>query len=84
MAVQVEKQKKQTHHDDVMETIRGDDQWEPIGHTPMPDIPDLRSWDMRLMQQYKPYYAPMCDMCCFCTYGKCDLTGDKRGACGID
>lgn len=66
------------------EIIRTDDKWEPVGHTPMPDIPDLRNWDMRLLKTYKPFYAPMCDLCCFCTYGKCDLTGDKRGACGID
>ncbi|MBL7208780.1 MAG: acetyl-CoA decarbonylase/synthase complex subunit alpha, partial [Dehalococcoidia bacterium] len=50
----------------------------------MPEIADLRNWDMRLMKTYKPFYAPTCDLCCFCTYGKCDLTGDKRGACGID
>ncbi|RPJ62175.1 MAG: CO dehydrogenase/acetyl-CoA synthase complex subunit epsilon, partial [Dehalococcoidia bacterium] len=66
------------------EIIRAEDTWEPVGHTPMPDIPDLRNWDMRLLKTYKPFYAPMCDLCCFCTYGKCDLTGDKRGACGID
>ena len=66
------------------EIIKADNPWEPIGHTPMPDIPDLRNWDMRLLKTYKPFYAPMCDLCCFCTYGKCDLTGDKRGACGID
>jgi acetyl-CoA decarbonylase/synthase complex subunit alpha len=68
----------------VNEIIRADDTWEPVGHTPMPEIPDLRNWDFRLMKTYKPFYAPMCDLCCFCTYGKCDLTGDKRGACGID
>ncbi|MCX6008283.1 MAG: acetyl-CoA decarbonylase/synthase complex subunit alpha, partial [Chloroflexi bacterium] len=72
---------KKKKKDDI---IRADDKWEPIGHTPMPDIPDLRNWDMRLLKTYKPFYAPMCDLCCFCTYGKCDLTGDKRGACGID
>ena len=83
MAVQAEK-KKHTRKDEVNEIIRADDQWEPVGHTPMPEIPDLRNWDMRLLKTYKPFYAPMCDMCCFCTYGKCDLTGDKRGACGID
>jgi len=82
MAV-VEK-KKHTRRDEVNEIIRADDLWEPVGHTPMAEIPDLRNWDMRLMKQYKPLYAPMCDLCCFCTYGKCDLTGDKRGACGID
>ncbi len=83
MAVQAEK-KKRTRRDEVNEIINADDQWEPVGHTPMPEIPDLRNWDMRLLKTYKPFYAPMCDMCCFCTYGKCDLTGDKRGACGID
>ena len=86
MAVQVDKEKKAKKHtrkDEVNEIIRAEDKWEPVGHTPMPEIPDLRSWDMRLMKQFKPFYAPMCDMCCFCTYGKCDLTGDKKGACGI-
>ncbi len=87
MAVQADKEKKikkHTRRDEVNEIIRADDKWEPVGHTPMPEIPDLRNWDMRLMKQYKPFYAPMCDMCCFCTYGKCDLTGDKKGACGIN
>jgi acetyl-CoA decarbonylase/synthase complex subunit alpha len=64
--------------------IRAEDQWEPIGHTPLPDLIDLRNWDRRLMQTYKPFYAPFCDLCCLCTYGKCDLTGTNRGACGID
>ncbi len=76
--------KKNLRKDRVNEIIRAEDKWEPVGHTPMPDIPDLRNWDMRLMKTYKPFYAPVCDLCCFCTYGKCDLTGDKRGACGID
>jgi acetyl-CoA decarbonylase/synthase complex subunit alpha len=76
--------KKNTRKDEVNEIIKAEDQWEPIGHTPMPELPDLRNWDMRLLKTYKPFYAPMCDLCCFCTYGKCDLTGDKRGACGID
>jgi acetyl-CoA decarbonylase/synthase complex subunit alpha len=76
--------KKNKRKDEVEEIIRAEDQWEPIGHTPMPELPDLRNWDMRLLKTYKPFYAPMCDLCCFCTYGKCDLTGDKRGACGID
>ncbi|MFC1905206.1 CO dehydrogenase/acetyl-CoA synthase complex subunit alpha [Chloroflexota bacterium] len=79
-----ERKKKHSRKDTVNEIIREADKWEPVGHTPMPEIPDLRNWDMRLMKTYKPFYAPMCDMCCFCTYGKCDLTGDKRGACGID
>ena len=76
--------KKNLRKEQVEEIIRADDKWEPLGHTPMPELPDLRNWDHRLLKTYKPFYAPMCDMCCFCTYGKCDLTGDKRGACGID
>jgi anaerobic carbon-monoxide dehydrogenase, CODH/ACS complex subunit alpha len=76
--------KKYKRKDKVNEIIRAEDNWEPVGHTPMPELPDLRNWDMRLLQTYKPFYAPMCDLCCFCTYGKCDLTGDKKGACGID
>ncbi len=69
---------------EVHEKIKAEIPWEPIGHTPMPEIADLRSWDMKLLQTYKPFYAPFCDLCCFCTYGKCDLTEDRRGACGID
>jgi len=69
---------------EVHEKIKAEIPWEPIGHTPMPESPDLRSWDMKLLQTYKPFYAPFCDLCCFCTYGKCDLTEDRRGACGID
>jgi acetyl-CoA decarbonylase/synthase complex subunit alpha len=76
--------KKHTRKNKVYEIIKSEDKWEPIGHTPMPQIPDLRNWDMRLLKTYQPFYAPVCDMCCFCTYGKCDLTGNKRGACGID
>jgi len=70
--------------EEIYKKIKAEIPWEPIGHTPMPEIPDLRSWDMKLLQTYKPFYAPFCDLCCFCTYGKCDLTEDRRGACGID
>jgi len=56
---------------------------EAMGPTPMPSITDLRSWDFKLLKKYPPLYIPNCDMCCFCAYGKCDLTKDKRGACGI-
>jgi len=62
-----------------------DESWkEPQGPTPFPSATTLREWDMKLLQRYKPFYMPFCDMCCLCTYGKCDLTGDKRGACGIN
>ncbi|MDH5733333.1 MAG: CO dehydrogenase/acetyl-CoA synthase complex subunit alpha, partial [Candidatus Bathyarchaeota archaeon] len=57
---------------------------EPVGPTPFPSITDLREWDFKLLQRYKPMYVPYCDVCCLCTFGKCDLTGDKRGACGLN
>ena len=57
---------------------------EPVGPTPYPSITDLREWDFKLLRRYKPMYMPFCDVCCLCTFGKCDLTGDKRGACGLN
>ncbi|MHA3962427.1 MAG: CO dehydrogenase/acetyl-CoA synthase complex subunit alpha [Candidatus Thorarchaeota archaeon SMTZ1-45] len=62
-----------------------DDEWdEPMGPTPMPNPTDLRAWDHKLLSRYHPSYMPYCQVCCLCTFGKCDLSGDKRGACGID
>ncbi|UCH32796.1 MAG: CO dehydrogenase/acetyl-CoA synthase complex subunit epsilon [Candidatus Bathyarchaeota archaeon] len=62
-----------------------DETWEePMGPTPYPSITDLREWDMKLLNKFKPFYLPYCDVCCLCTFGKCDLTGDKRGACGLN
>ncbi len=61
-----------------------EEKWaEPMGPTPFPGMTDLRDWDMRLLQRYRPFYLPYCDVCCLCTFGKCDLTGDKKGACGL-
>jgi acetyl-CoA decarbonylase/synthase complex subunit alpha len=60
------------------------DEFEKLGPTPMPSITSLRDWDMKLLNRYKPFYAPFCDQCCLCTYGKCDLTRGKKGACGIE
>jgi len=70
--------------EEVRQLIKAEIPWEPVGPTPMPGIPDLRSWDMRLLKTYKPWYAPFCDLCCLCTYGKCDLSEGRRGACGLD
>lgn len=57
---------------------------EPIGPTPFPSITDLREWDLKLLKRYSPFYLPFCDLCCLCTYGKCDLSQGKKGACGLD
>ena len=54
-----------------------------MGPTQKPNITDLRSWDMKLLERYEPFYAPFCDMCCLCTYGKCDLTEVKKEPVGL-
>ena len=54
------------------------------GPTPRPEIISLRNWDYRILDRYHPVYTPTSDTCDYCTYGKCDLTGNKEGACGID
>jgi acetyl-CoA decarbonylase/synthase complex subunit alpha len=62
-----------------------EEKWEePMGPTPFPSLTALREWDFKLLQRFKPFYLPFCDVCCLCTFGKCDLTGNKRGACGIN
>ncbi len=61
------------------------EEWEePEGPTPFPTVADLREWDLKLLSRYKPMYMPFCDLCCLCTFGKCDLSRDKRSACGLD
>lgn len=57
---------------------------QPLGPTPFPSITDLRNWDRKLLSRYPPFYLPFCDVCCLCTFGKCDLSQGKRGACGLD
>ena len=61
-----------------------EEEFEPLGPTPSPQLSTLRAWDRLLLSRYKPFYAPFCDLCCLCTYGKCDLTKGRRGSCGID
>ncbi|HEY3273498.1 MAG TPA: CO dehydrogenase/acetyl-CoA synthase complex subunit alpha [Methanocella sp.] len=56
---------------------------EKCGPTPFPSMTALRDWDRKLLKRYQPFYMPYSDVCDLCTYGKCDLTGGKRGACGI-
>lgn len=63
--------------------VKGEQWDEKEGPTPFPDHTALRNWDRKLLSRYKPLYLPFCDLCCLCTYGKCDLSGGKRGACGI-
>lgn len=64
--------------------IGAGDSWEPVGHTPLPGMLELRNWDRRLLQTWKPLYVPVTDKCSLCTYGECNLSGGGRGACGMD
>ncbi|WP_309492006.1 CO dehydrogenase/acetyl-CoA synthase complex subunit alpha [Candidatus Hecatella orcuttiae] len=57
---------------------------EPPGPTPFPTLTSLREWDWKLLKKYQPFYSPLCDRCCLCGYGKCDLAKGRKGACGID
>ncbi len=66
------------------EFIRAEDGWEPVGHTPLPGIAELRNWDHRLFRTWKPFHVPVADKCGLCTYGECDLTEGRKGACGAD
>jgi len=55
------------------------------GPTLFPGLEAYRDdWNFKLLDRYEPVITPMCDQCCYCTYGPCDLSGNKRGACGID
>jgi acetyl-CoA decarbonylase/synthase complex subunit alpha len=56
---------------------------EPQGPHPFPELVDLRNWFHTLLKKYPPFYAPVCDYCCLCTFGKCDLSRGKHGACGL-
>ncbi|TFF99405.1 MAG: CO dehydrogenase/acetyl-CoA synthase complex subunit epsilon [Promethearchaeota archaeon] len=61
-----------------------EEEWEPMGPHPKPHIPTLRNWFFKVMERYKPFYMPICDMCCLCTFGKCNLSKGRTGACGIN
>ncbi len=37
-------------------------EFEPLGPTPRPTIPTLRNWFFKLMDRYKPFYMPICDI----------------------
>jgi len=61
------------------------EEWaEEVGPTPKPGLIELRKWDHKLLERYEPFYAPVQDFCNLCTMGPCDLSQNKRGACGID
>ncbi len=65
--------------------IKEEEEWDQeMGPYPKPGVATLRNWDFKIANRYKIFYAPADDTCTLCTYGPCDLTGNIRGACGID
>ncbi|WP_457614271.1 CO dehydrogenase/acetyl-CoA synthase complex subunit alpha [Methanopyrus sp.] len=60
--------------------------FEPEGEGPIPypTVSDIADWDRKLFARYRVAAFPICDMCCMCTYGRCNLAEGRRGACGID
>ncbi|MDI6730086.1 MAG: 4Fe-4S dicluster domain-containing protein [Candidatus Altarchaeum sp.] len=56
---------------------------EPEGPTPNPDIADLREWDLKLLNRYKPKYYGFIQQCQFCALGPCNLSDNRKGACGM-
>lgn len=47
-------------------------------------LSDLRTWDMTLLNRYKPHYHMVNKACSLCALGPCDLMNGRRGACGQD
>ncbi len=65
--------------------VKEAEEWDQeMGSCPKPGVATLRKWDQVLANRYRIMYTPADDTCTLCTYGPCDLTGNKRGACGID
>jgi acetyl-CoA decarbonylase/synthase complex subunit alpha len=65
--------------------VKEEEEWDQeMGPYPKPGVATLRDWDFKIANRYKIMYAPADDTCTLCTYGPCDLTGNIRGACGID
>jgi acetyl-CoA decarbonylase/synthase complex subunit alpha len=65
--------------------VKEEEEWDqPMGPFPAPSVATLRDWDFKLANRYRIFYAPADDTCTLCTYGPCDLTGNQRGACGLN
>jgi acetyl-CoA decarbonylase/synthase complex subunit alpha len=65
--------------------VKEAEEWDQeMGPVPKPGVATLRNWNHINANRYKIMYAPADDTCTLCTYGPCDLTGNKRGACGIN
>ncbi|MBI5287098.1 MAG: acetyl-CoA decarbonylase/synthase complex subunit alpha, partial [Deltaproteobacteria bacterium] len=49
-----------------------------------PDITDLRDWDFKLLDIYKPSCPSLLKTCHLCALGPCSFAKQRYGRCGID
>lgn len=56
---------------------------EEKSYQPMPSVDKLREWDRKLLNRYHPKSFPLNTNCTFCAFGPCDLTNNRKGACGM-
>lgn len=48
-----------------------------------PNVTALRNWDANLLRKFKPKYYSAIPQCQYCTFGPCDLSKNRMGACGM-
>ncbi len=63
--------------------IKGGDYLERTGKFINPDVTDLRNSDANLLGRFKPKYYAFIQQCQYCAFGPCDLSKNRRGACGM-
>ncbi|NCN64542.1 MAG: hypothetical protein GW779_03825 [Candidatus Altiarchaeum hamiconexum] len=63
--------------------IKGGEELERSGKFINPNVTDLRKWDANLLGKFKPKYYSSIQQCQFCAFGPCDLSKNRRGACGM-
>ncbi|MDI6730754.1 MAG: 4Fe-4S dicluster domain-containing protein, partial [Candidatus Altarchaeum sp.] len=63
--------------------IKGENKLEPAGKFINPNVTDLRNWDANLLGRFKPKYYAFIQQCQYCAFGPCDLSKNRKGACGM-
>ncbi len=63
--------------------IKGGDELERTGKFINPNVTDLRNWDANLLGRFKPKYYAFIQQCQYCAFGPCDLSKNRKGACGM-
>ncbi|OQX22539.1 MAG: hypothetical protein BWK75_00520 [Candidatus Altiarchaeales archaeon A3] len=64
-------------------SIKGGEELERTGKFIKPNVTDLRNWDANLLGRFKPKYYAFIQQCQYCAFGPCDLSKNRKGACGM-